>query len=436
MTVDSKSPFSASINRYLFAGLATCAFLVGVVGALAATISISGAVIAQGLLAVSSNVKKVQHPTGGVVSEIVVKEGSKVNSGDLLVRLDPTVTKANLAIVANSLDEYRAQLARLEAERDGSTTIRMPIAFQGREDDPQVQRLMKNETKVFELRANARSGLKMQLRERITQLGQEVAGQEEQQAAKRREMGLIKKELDAVKSLWDQKLVSVQRVAALEREEARLDGEYGARTASIAQAKGKIAEIELQIIQIDEDLRSEVAKEISDLQAKISEASERKTAAEDQLRRIELRSPQSGVVHELSIHTIGGVISPGETVMQIVPTEDDFAVEARILPQDIDQVHQGQKAVVRLSAFSQQTTPELKGTLEQLAVDLTIDKQTGGAYYQARVNIPPEELEKLRDLSLTAGMPAEIFFETGDRTMLSYIVKPLRDQIDRAFREN
>lgn len=436
MTVDTKSPFSTTINRYLFAGLATCAFLVGVVGALAATISISGAVIAHGLLAVSSNVKRIQHPTGGVISEIAIKEGSKVEVGDLLIKLDPTVTQANLAIVANSLDEYWVRLSRLEAERDGVSTIRLPVAFKDRESDPEVQRLMQEENTVFELRANSRSGLKKQLRERITQLGQEVQGQEEQQAAKRREMDLIKKELDAVKTLWDQKLVSVQRVAALEREEARLDGEYGARTAAIAQAKGKVAEIELQIIQIDEDLRSDVAKEISDLQAKISEASERKTAAEDQLRRIEIRSPQAGVVHELVVHTIGGVIAPGETVMQIVPTEDDLAVEARIMPQDIDQVHKGQEAIIRLSAFSQQTTPELKGKLEQLAVDLTVDKQTGGAFYLARLSIPREELARLEKLSLTAGMPAEVFFETGDRTMLSYIVKPLRDQIDRAFRED
>lgn len=436
MTVDTKSPFSTTINRYLFAGLATCAFLVGVVGALAATISISGAVIAHGLLAVSSNVKRIQHPTGGVISEIAIKEGSKVEVGDLLIKLDPTVTQANLAIVANSLDEYWVRLSRLEAERDGVSTIRLPVAFKDRENDPEVQRLMQEENTVFELRANSRSGLKKQLRERITQLGQEVQGQEEQQAAKRREMDLIKKELDAVKTLWDQKLVSVQRVAALEREEARLDGEYGARTAAIAQAKGKVAEIELQIIQIDEDLRSDVAKEISDLQAKISEASERKTAAEDQLRRIEIRSPQAGVVHELVVHTIGGVIAPGETVMQIVPTEDDLAVEARIMPQDIDQVHKGQEAIIRLSAFSQQTTPELKGKLEQLAVDLTVDKQTGGAFYLARLSIPREELARLEKLSLTAGMPAEVFFETGDRTMLSYIVKPLRDQIDRAFRED
>ncbi|MGC4023891.1 MAG: HlyD family type I secretion periplasmic adaptor subunit [Mesorhizobium sp.] len=436
MKLETTSPFSASINRYLFAGLATCAFLVGVVGALAATISISGAVIAHGLLAVSSNVKKIQHPTGGVVSEIDVKEGSKVRAGDLLLKLDPTVTKANLAIVANSLDEYWAQLARLEAERDGMKSIRMPAAFTGRENEPEVQRLMKDQQTVFDLRANARSGLKSQLRERITQLGQEVAGQEEQLTAKRREMELIKKELDAVQSLWDQKLVSVQRLAALQREAAQLDGEYGARTAAIAQSKGKVAEIELQIIQIDEDLRSEVAKEISDLQAKISEASERKTAAEDQLRRVEIRSPQDGVVHELAIHTIGGVISPGETVLQIVPTEDDLAVEARVLPQDIDQVHQGQEAVIRLSAFSQQTTPVISGKLEQLAVDLTVDKQTGSAFYQARVSIPHDELEKLDHLQLTAGMPAEVYFETGDRTMLSYIVKPLRDQLDRAFRED
>ena len=244
-----------------------------------------------------------------------------------------------------------------------------------------------------------------------------------------------KKELDAVQSLWDQKLVSVQRLAALQREAAQLDGEYGARTAAIAQSKGKVAEIELQIIQIDEDLRSEVAKEISDLQAKVSEAAERKTAAEDQLKRVEIRSPQEGVVHELAVHTIGGVIAPGETVLQIVPTEDDLAVEARILPQDIDQVHVGQKAILRLSAFNQRTTPELSGEVSRIAADLTEDQRTGNTYYIVRISLHAEELSRLGNLRLVAGMPAEAFIQTGERTTLSYLVKPLTDQMKRAFRE-
>ncbi|EJM99238.1 HlyD family type I secretion periplasmic adaptor subunit [Phyllobacterium sp. YR531] len=431
---DHVKTFRLSIRRYLLVGLALCLFLVGVMGTLAATLNISGAVIANGLLVVSSNVKKIQHPTGGVVAEILVENGSKVKAGQLLVRLDATLTKANLAIQTNILNESEARLARLTAELDGSPQIKMPAAFIGRENEPAVKRLMAEETSQFDLRAKARNGQKSQLRERIIQLGQEISGLEQQQSGQKRQMELIKMELSAVSGLWDQKLVSLARLTSLQREAARLDGDYGGRTATIAQTRGRATEMELQILQIDQNMRSEVAAEVGQVQAKISEASERKSAAEDQLNRIDIRSPQDGLVHELAVHTIGGVVSPAEPLMMIVPSSDELTVEVRVLPQDIDQLHLGQPARIRLSAFSQQTTPELTGTLKQVAADLTIDRQSGAGYYSARVTIPPSELAKLRGLTLTAGMPAEAFFITGERTMLSYLVKPLVDQIDRSFR--
>ncbi|WP_054309939.1 HlyD family type I secretion periplasmic adaptor subunit [Mesorhizobium sp. 1M-11] len=423
------------IRRYLVAGVATCLLLVGGVGGLAAVTKMSGAVIASGRLVVDSNVKKVQHPTGGVVGEIRVREGDLVKAGDVLVRLDETTTRANLAIVSTGLDEFYARLARLEAERDGHDKITFPEVLTSRRDESGVAASMAGEQSLFDFRQQARSGQRSQLRERIAQLAQEAAGLTEQRQAKRREIELIQVELKGVRDLWDRKLVSINRMTALERDAVKLEGEHGQLTAGIAQAHGKAAEVELQIIQIDQDLRSEVATELRETQAKISEFVERKVAAEDQLKRIDLRSPQDGAVLQLAVHTVGGVITPGEEVMQIVPITDDLTVEAHIAPQDIDQVAMGQDAILRLSAFNRQTTPELTGTLSRISADLTIDERAGTSFYVARVKLPKTEVAKLHGLALAPGMPAEVFFPTGDRTMLSYLVKPLSDQIQKAFRE-
>ncbi|MGX5843740.1 HlyD family type I secretion periplasmic adaptor subunit [Mesorhizobium sp. ArgA1] len=435
MSEDRSALHHKQVHRYLVAGVATCLLLVGGVGGLAAVTKMSGAVIAAGRLVVDSNVKKVQHPTGGVVGEIRVREGDRVKAGDILVRLDETVTRANLAIVSKGLDEFYARLARLEAERDGKDTISFPEVLTSRGDEAGVAASMAGEQSLFDFRRQARSGQRSQLRERIAQLTQETAGLTEQLQAKRREIELIQIELEGVRSLWHRKLIGIERMTALERDAVRLEGEHGQLTAGIAQVKGKASEIELQIIQIDQDLRSEVANDLRETQGKISEFVERKVAAEDQLKRIDLRSPQDGVVLQLAVHTIGGVIAPGEQVMQIVPVTDDLTVEAHIAPQDIDQVTMGQNAILRLSAFNRQTTPELTGTLSRISADLTTEERTGAAFYVARVTLPKTEVAKLHGLSLAPGMPAEVFFPTGDRTMLSYLVKPLSDQIEKAFRE-
>ncbi|MER9414232.1 HlyD family type I secretion periplasmic adaptor subunit [Mesorhizobium sp. M0589] len=435
MSEDRSALHHRQVRRYLVAGVATCLLLVGGVGGLAAVTKMSGAVIAAGRLVVDSNVKKVQHPTGGVVGEIRVREGDRVKAGDILVRLDETTTRANLAIVSKGLDEFYARLARLEAERDGKDTISFPDVLTSRRDEAGVAASMAGEQSLFDFRHQARSGQRSQLRERIAQLTQESAGLTEQLQAKRREIELIQIELEGVRSLWHRKLIGIDRMTSLERDAVRLEGEHGQLTAGIAQVKGKASEIELQIIQIDQDLRSEVATDLRETQGKISEFVERKVAAEDQLKRIDLRSPQDGVVLQLAVHTIGGVITPGEQVMQIVPVTDDLTVEAHIAPQDIDQVTMGQNAILRLSAFNRQTTPELTGTLSRISADLTIEERTGAAFYVARVTLPKTEVAKLRGLALAPGMPAEVFFPTGDRTMLSYLVKPLSDQIQKAFRE-
>ncbi|WP_119392851.1 HlyD family type I secretion periplasmic adaptor subunit [Taklimakanibacter lacteus] len=425
-----------AIRRYLLAGVASLGLLVGGVGGLAAMTELSGAVIAPGLLVVDTNVKKVQHPTGGVVGAIMVRAGDHVKAGQLLVRLDATITRANLAVVAKSLDELGARLARLEAERDGAAAVMFPAALLARQDDANVARILAGERSLFELRRKAREGQRAQLKERIAQLDDEVAGLTQQKTAKAREMALIADEIDGIRKLWKQKLVSIGRITLLERDAARLEGEHGRLVSAIAQSKGRASEIELQILQIDQDLRSEVAGELREVQGKISELVERQVAAEDQLKRIDITSPQDGVVHQLAVHTIGGVIQAGEPIMLIVPVSDDLTVEARVAPQDIDQITAGQKATLRLSAFNQATTPELNGLLATVAADLTVDQKTGIGFYTARVTLPKAEVARLKGLSLTPGMPAEVFFPTHERTILSYLVKPFSDQVERAFRED
>jgi len=424
-----------TIHRYLIGGVAACILLVGGGGGLAAVTELSGAVIASGRLVVDSSVKKVQHPTGGVVGQILVREGDAVKSGDVLVRLDETVTRANLAIVTKGLDEFEARLARLEAERDGREAISFPSSLASRRDDPAIARAMAGEQSLFEFRQQSRAGQKAQLEERIAQLVEESSGLSEQRVAKSHEIELIGTELESIRKLWNQKLVSIDRLTVLERDAVRLDGEHGQLTASIAQAKGRIAETRLQIIQVDQDLRKEVATELRDVQSKISEFVERKVSAEDQLKRINLRSPQDGVVHQLAVHTVGGVITPGEVIMLIVPVADDLTVEARVAPQDIDQLKLGQETGLKFSAFNQRVTPELNGNVKEIAADLSLDERSGAGFYAVRIGIARAELKKLKGLTLAPGMPVEVFFSTGNRTMLSYLVKPLADQIDRAFRE-
>jgi HlyD family secretion protein len=262
-----------------------------------------------------------------------------------------------------------------------------------------------------------------------------VAGLSAQEAGKRGELALVAKELVGVRQLYSQNLVGISRLTVLERDSARLAGEIGQFVAAKAQVQGKITEIELQIIQIDKDLVSEVSKDLREATDRIGEFIERKTTAEDQLRRINIRAPQDGVVLQSSVHTVGGVIAAGDAIMLIVPQSDNLSVEARVNPQDIDQLQIGQRTLLRLSAFNQRTTPELNGTVSRISADTALDQRTGQSYYTIRVSMPAEEIARLGDVRLIPGMPVEAFVQTGNRTMLSYLMKPLQDQLMRAFRE-
>jgi HlyD family secretion protein len=431
-------PFSArrSIVRHLLAGVALVGILAGGVGGWASTTEISGAVIAPGTLVVDTNVKKVQHPTGGIVGELRVKDGDHVKANDILVRLDDTQTRANLAIVTKALDELAARQARETAERDGAAEISFPAdLLRRRSTDPTVANLVDGEQRLFAIRRFAREGQKSQLRERVGQIKEEIQGLTDQAAAKRMEIQLIGKELEGVRDLYAKNLIQLPRLTALERDAARIGGERGQLTAQIAQAKGKVTETELQILQLDQDLRSEVAKDLAEIRGKTSEYEEKKISADDQLKRIDIRSPQNGVVHQMSVHTIGGLVTPSEPVMLIVPEAEALTVEVKVQPQDIDHVRLGQAAVLRFSAFNQRTTPEINGVVTRVSADVTQDPKTGASYYTARVGLPEDELARLAGLKLVPGMPVESFIKTGERTVLSYLVKPLHDQVMKAFRE-
>jgi len=425
-----------SIRLHLIVGLAVVLVLAGGFGGWASTVQISGALIAPGSIVVESNVKKVQHPTGGVVGEVRARDGDVVKAGDIVVRLDDTVTKASLAIVVKTLNGLYARAARLEAEQRGETKVTFPPQLTERASDPDVQNVMTSESKLFEVRVTGRTGQKAQLRERIAQLNEEIGGLSAQEKAKEKEIALIEKELVGVRSLYEQHLVQLTRLTTLERDAARLNGERAQYIASRAQAKGKITETELQIIQVDKDMVSEVSKDLRETNDKIGEFVERKVTAEDQLRRVDIRAPQDGMVLQSTVHTVGGVITAGDAMMMIVPQADDLQVEAKVDPKDIDKLQIGQKTLLRFSAFNQRTTPELNGAVTRVSADVTTDQRTGQSYYTIRVSLPPSEVARLADnQKLIPGMPVEAFVQTGDRTMLSYLLKPLNDQLMRSFRE-
>ncbi len=422
-----------SINRHLLVGAAAALVLVGGVGGWATTTQLSGAVVAPGQLVVDSNVKKVQHPTGGVVGELRVKDGDRVKAGDVLLRLDETQVRSNLAIVTKALDELAARQARGEAERDGAERVSFPADLVARIDDPEVQRVTMGEQKLFEIRRGAREGQKAQLREQIAQLRQQIQGNTEQEAAKAKEIDWIRQELNGIRDLWSKSLTPFNRLTALERDAARLEGERGALIASAAQAKGRIAETELKILQIDEDLRTEIGKELAEIRGKKSELVEKRVAAEDQLKRIDLIAPQDGRVFQQSVHTVGGVIQAGEAVMLIVPDGDSLIVEAKIPPHEIDQVHMDQHAVLRFTAFNQRTTPELNGEVVRMGADVSQDEKKNESYYTVRIRVADEELARLGRQKPVAGMPVEAFLQTTPRSALSYLLKPMHDQISKAF---
>jgi HlyD family secretion protein len=417
------------------AGYAGLALFAGTVGVWAVSMPVGGAVIASAVFVSENNVRRVQHPGGGIVNALLVREGERVAPGQVLLRLDETMAGANLQIISRQLEDARARAARLEAERDTLPAPRFPDSLLARSHDPDVAKVMAAETRIQESRTAARAGTRNQLVKRILQLRSEISGLNVQLVAKAREGAHNARELDTVRSLFQRNLVQMSRLSPLERDAALIEGVRGALEAQIAQAEGKIAETELQIIQIDTDWRSEVLRDLRETEGRIAELAERRAAAEDQFRRLDIRAPIGGVVHQLAINTVGAVLNPGEPLMLIVPTEEQLSLEARIAPTDYDLVHIGQEVRVRLHAFNQRLQPELNGVVARMAPDTSRDSQNSASLYTIRVSIPARELERLAPNQVAAGMQAEVFLRTSERSAVRYLVQPLSDQIARAFKE-
>ena len=421
------------LGSRVIAGTAFALLLVLGCGGWAATAQLRGAVIASGSVTVDENLKSIQHRDGGIVSEIAVKEGDFVKQGQVLLRLDDAQTRAELSIVKAQLLELTARKARLFAERDSLDAILFPSELLKAQSS--IPAIIQGEIRLFEGNRKNRNSQKEQLALGITQLNEEIKGLEAQRDSKAKEISLITVEHERIKGLADNRLIEGSRVYLADREWANLLGEKGEVDAGIARTRARASEIQLQIIAVDEAARTDAQRELSIVEPKISELNERQVAIEDRLSRTDIRAPISGIVNELSVHTIGGVITPAETLVTIVPDDAKLKIAAKLPPTDIDQVSVGQKARLRFSAFNQRTTPELDGIVTHVSPATTTDKETGMPYYLADVTIPPDELAKLGDNHLLPGMPVEVFVSTDQRTAMSYLAKPLVDQFNRAFRE-
>lgn len=422
------------IGRQLIVGGLFAAGLIVVLGGMAATIDFAGAVVASGRLVVSSTVKKIQHQTGGTVTEIRVRDGDRVKAGDLLIQLDSTLASANLGIVAKGLAEAMGRRARLVAEAAALAAISFPPELLADADKPEVAEVIAVETGAFESRRAAREGQKAQLRKKIAELEQQLVGVKAQEDAARRQIALTRDEVEGLRSLKAKDLVSNDRMSDAERRVAQLDGQLGQLIAGAAQIGAEIAQAELQILQVDQDMQTEVSRDLAETGSRINELTERKIAAEDQRDKLAIRTPIAGTVYELAVHTVGGVVGPGEAVMLIVPEDDLLVVEARVDPTEIDRIHPQQTAVLRFSTIGGRTTPEYRGMVETISPDVVVDQRTGQGYYVARIKVPPEAVADLGD-KMVPGVPVEVFIATDERTVLSYLVKPLGDQIMRTFRE-
>jgi len=424
-----------SLNRHILSVWVLSVALVGGMGGWAASTALSNAVVGQGTVIIDQNVKKIQHLTGGIVSELMAREGAHVQAGDVLLRLDSTSVKANLAIIDSNLAQLYVRRARLQAERVGATEFSPDDIPANGLDIAVSKNLIDGEVQLFNARRSSLIGMRKQLEERKAQLSEEIQGDTLQLASIDEATRLIDQEYDAASKLYAQKIVTMQRVNSLKRQRVELDGNRGERLSSRAQAEGKIAEINLQILQLDEDRRTENSKDLTDVEAKTSEMQERRIAAVDQLNRLELRAPMSGRIYQLIVHTVGGVVNPGEVLMLLAPDQRDLTIEAKIATRDIDQLTLGQKVDIRFSAFDQRTTPEVKGDVVSISPDVVTEQRSGADYYPVRIKPEPASLEKLTNMALYPGMPAEVFIKVADRSVLSYMTKPLMDQISHTFRE-
>ncbi|MBZ0124443.1 MAG: HlyD family type I secretion periplasmic adaptor subunit [Roseovarius sp.] len=435
MSVPSQGAWSA--RGPLTVGLVGLFLLVGGFGAWAAMTTISGAIIAPGRIEVDQNRQVVQHPDGGVVAAIEVGEGDTVAEGEVLVRLDGTALASRLTIAEGQLFELMARRGRLEAERDGlGEVVFDPILTEAAEERPDAARLMQGQARLFAARAESIAREIEQLEKRREQISNQIEGIRAQQVALKRQLELIERELADQRSLLEKGLAQATRVLALEREAARLSGQVGELSASEAQSRGRITEIEIEIVKLGSRRREEAITTLRDLQYRELELMEERRALIEQMDRLDIRAPVAGVVYDMAVFALRAVVRPAEPLLYVVPQDRPLIINARIEPIHIDKVHVGQAVLLRFPALDQRHTPELTGTVLQVSADAFVDEGTRQSYYRAEISLSEGEQARLpAGVVLIPGMPVEAFLRTADRTPLAYLTKPLTDYFTRAFRE-
>lgn len=411
--------------------------LVGVIGVWSVQARIAGAVIASGMVQVENNRQVLQHPQGGVVGELMVKDGDIVSAGEVLLRFDDTQLRSELAIIEGQLFELLARKARLQAERDGLDTLLPSDALLAEAaDDPSVQDLIDGQQRLFEARADTLRQSAEQIAEQIAQAGNQINGADAQLDALETQKTLIEMELKDTRILFEKGLTPASRVSALQREQARLLGEIGNLTARVAQLRGQIADLSIQRIALTTRLREEAISTLRDQQFQEVELVQRRLSTLETLSRTDLRAPVGGVVYDSRVFALQSVVSPAEPIMYIIPQDQPMVISARIDPIHVDEVHVGQEASLRFAAFDQRMTPEVFGRVTKLSADVFTDQVTGVSYYQIELVPSEEDMLKLGGQALLPGMPVEAFIKTTDRSPLNYLTKPLADYFARAFRES
>lgn len=407
----------------------------GVIGGWAALAPLDSAAIAPGRVIVDTNRKVVQHFEGGIVREILVREGDFVSQGQTLIRLDETRADAAEGRLRDRADTLLAMRARLLAERDRHESVSYPDEIAQRIGKRNVAEAIAGQNGLFESRRAALDGKRSILRQRIGQLGNEIDGLKAQVAGEERQLALIAEEVAAIGELVEKGLAPKSRLLELQRRAAAIEGSQGEHRGAIAQTERRIGETKLQILDLDNAFAAEVAEGLNAVEAEFADIGERLRVAKDVMNRVEIVAPQSGVVVGLKVHTVGAVIAPGSEVLQIVPQNDALVIEARLDPNDIDVVIPGLRAEVRLTAFKRRETLPLEGVVSTVSADVLTDERSGAAYYLARIAIDAADNPSLAETRLYPGMPAEVAIVTGRSTPLTYLLSPLRDSFHLAFRE-
>ena len=427
-----------SLNRHAVAGVGAAILIVAATGGWASIAKIQDAVSAPGTVAVNSQKKKVQHPDGGMVAEIYVEDGSHVDAGNVMFRLDGKQLSADMGTVRRRIFELAAKRWRLQSERDGLAELVdwVPPAEAGNAtgDDADLKAIVAGQRQLFETKREVLKQQKLQIKEQINQLDQQVIGLSSVEDARNKQLDIARMELGKLSDLVKNGLVPMARWAPIQREEVGLVGEIGQAHAEKAKAKGQIAEFELKLIELAQDYRKEALVDLQAVEGELSQLAEKRLAIETKLQRLDIRASVSGRIHELALHTVGGVIAPGETLAYIIPDNDRLVVDALVPPKDIDRVHSGAPARVRFTSFDRTTTPELAGQVMWISPDQELVGDYKRPAFRVRIGFDPSEMARLGG-AIGPGMEAEVMLTGNERTALSFIMKPMTDQLHHAFRE-